>query len=79
MCGYSIWQTGATPVFVDVREDTLLMDVNDIKNKITEKTKAIMVVHIYGLMCDMTSIMSLADQHDLYVLEDCAQCFLAHD
>lgn len=79
MCGYSIWQTGATPVFVDVREDTFLMDVNDIKNKITEKTKAIMVVHIYGLMCDMTSIMSLADQHDLYVLEDCAQCFLAHD
>ena len=79
MCGYAIWQTGATPVFTDVREDTFLLDPIDIRKKITKKTKAIMVVHIYGLMCDMKSIMAIADEYDLYVLEDCAQCFLAHD
>ena len=79
MCGYSIWQTGGTPVFCDVKEDTFLMDPEDIKRKITDKTKAIMVVHIYGLMCDMDSIMDIANKHNLYVLEDCAQCFLAKD
>ena len=79
MCGYSIWQTGGTPVFCDVKEDTFLMDPEDIERKITEKTKAIMVVHIYGLMCDMDSIMDIANKHNLYVLEDCAQCFLAKD
>ena len=79
MCGYSVWQTGATPVFCDVRDDTFLMDPEDIKRKITNKTKAIMVVHIYGLLCDMETIMDIADLYDLYVLEDCAQCFLAQD
>jgi len=79
MCGYSIWQTGGTPVFCDVKEDTFLMDPVDIERKITDKTKAIMVVHIYGLMCDMDSIMDIANKHNLYVLEDCAQCFLARD
>tara|TARA_R110001592_G_scaffold355328_1_gene655830 strand:+ start:9090 stop:10979 length:1890 start_codon:yes stop_codon:yes gene_type:complete len=79
MCGYSIWQTGGTPVFCDVKEDTFLMDPEDIERKITDKTKAIMVVHIYGLMCDMDSIMDIANKHNLYVLEDCAQCFLGKD
>ena len=79
MCGYSVWQCGATPVFVDVKEDTFLMDVEDIKRKITPKTKAIMPVHIYGQVCDMTSIMEIAKEHNLYVLEDCAQCFLGTD
>ena len=47
--------------------------------KITSKTKAIMPVHLYGLMCDMESIMSIAEKHGLYVVEDCAQCFWAND
>jgi perosamine synthetase len=79
MCGYSIWQTGATPVFCDVFPDTFLMNPQDIVDKITYKTKAIMVVHIYGLMCDMKEIMKIANDYNLYVVEDCAQCFLAED
>jgi perosamine synthetase len=79
MCGYAVWQCGATPVYVDVRKDTFLMDPEDIKRKITSKTKAIMPVHIYGQVCDMTSIMKIAKEHNLYVLEDCAQCFLGTD
>jgi perosamine synthetase len=55
------------------------MDPEDVKKKITDKTKAIMPVHIYGQVCDMTSIMKIAKKHNLYVLEDCAQCFLGTD
>ena len=79
MCGYAVWQCGATPVYADVRKDTFLMDPEDVKKKITDKTKAIMPVHIYGQVCDMTSIMKIAKEHNLYVLEDCAQCFLGTD
>jgi len=79
MCGYAVWQCGATPVFIDVNRDTFLIDPEDIKRKITPKTKAIMPVHIYGQVCDMTSIMKIAKEHNLYVLEDCAQCFLGTD
>ena len=67
---------GAVPVFADVDEKTFLIDPKDIEKKITKKTKAIMVVHLYGLMCDMKTIMSIAKKYKLYVLEDCAQCFL---
>lgn len=79
MCGYAVWQSGATPVYADVLPDTFLMDPMDVERKITPKTKAIMPVHIYGLMCDMEAIMKIADKHGLFVVEDCAQCFLAHD
>ena len=79
MCGYAVWHCGGTPVYADVREDTFLIDPEDIERKITKNTKAIMVVHLYGLMCDMEKIMKIANKHNLYVLEDCAQCFLATD
>lgn len=79
MCGYAVWQCGAVPVYADVKDDTFLIDPNDIEKKITNKTKAIMVVHLYGLMCDMTAIMKIAKKYKLYVLEDCAQCFFAKD
>ena len=79
MCGYAVWQCGAVPVYADVKEDTFLIDPIDIEKKITGKTKAIMVVHLYGLMCDMTAIMKIAKKYKLYVLEDCAQCFFAKD
>ena len=55
------------------------VDIEDVKKKITDKTKAIMPVPIYGQVCDMTSIMKIAEEHNLYVLEDCAQCFLGTD
>lgn len=79
MCGYVVTHAHATPVYADVCEDTFLIDPEDIRRKITPKTKAIMVVHLYGLMCDMESIEAIAKEHGLYVLEDCAQCFLATD
>lgn len=79
MCGFVVWQCGATPVFADVDKNTFLIDPEDIKKKITKKTKAIMVVHLYGLMCDMDKIIKIAKKNNLRVLEDCAQCFLAYD
>lgn len=71
----AIAYTGATPVFVDSLEDTWQMDPGDIKKKITSKTKAIMVVHLYGHPCDMDSIMDIAQKNDLFVVEDCAEAF----
>ena len=79
MCGFAVWHCGAVPVYADVRDDTFLIDPADIEKKITSKTKAIMPVHLYGLMCDMEAIMEIAARHDLYVVEDCAQCCWAND
>lgn len=79
MCGYAVTHANATPVYADVCEDTFLIDPDDIRKKITPKTKAIMVVHLYGLMCDMEEIEKIAEEYGLYVLEDCAQCFLGQD
>ncbi|MDX8403073.1 MAG: dTDP-4-amino-4,6-dideoxygalactose transaminase [Mariprofundaceae bacterium] len=64
---------GAVPVFVDIRVDTLNMDETLIEAAITEKTKAIVVVHYAGVGCDMDTIMKLADQYGLFVIEDAAQ------
>jgi perosamine synthetase len=71
----SILYTGATPIFVDSLESTWQMDPEDVKKKITKKTKAIMVVHLYGQMCDMGEIMKIANEHNLFVIEDCAEAF----
>lgn len=75
-CMNAILYCNAIPVFCDIDPDTFLCDPEDIKSKITPNTKAIMAVHLYGEVCDMTEIMSIADEHNLYVLEDCAQCYL---
>lgn len=64
---------GATPVFADVEFDSGNISVESIASLITDKTKAIIPVHIGGWPCDMPSIMALASQHDLKVVEDCAQ------
>ena len=64
---------GAKPVLVDVESDTLNIDVEKIENKITKKTKAIMVVHLYGHPCDMDKIMKIAKKHNLFVIEDAAE------
>jgi len=77
MPGFAVWQCQATPVFVDVLEDTFLLNPKDVEKKITSKTKAIMPVHMYGNMCDMESIMTLANNHELFVLEDCAESLYA--
>ena len=72
-----ILELGAKPVFVDVRPDTYLMNTDLIKDKITSKTKAIIPVHLYGQMCEMDIIRSIADEHKLFVIEDAAQAHLA--
>jgi perosamine synthetase len=71
----AIRYTGSTPVFVDSLPDTWQMDPNDIIKKITKNTKAIMVVHLYGHACDMDKIMQIAKDHNLFVIEDCAEAF----
>ena len=70
-----ITKNGATPIFVEPDEYHNL-DVDKIEEKITEKTKAILVVHLYGQASNMKKICEIAKKHNLYIVEDCAQ---AHD
>lgn len=79
MCGFAVWQCGATPVYADVLEDTFLIDPKDVQSKISDNTKAIMPVHMYGNVCNMTEIMQIASKNNLRVIEDCAECFLGED
>ncbi|MFD6068247.1 MULTISPECIES: DegT/DnrJ/EryC1/StrS family aminotransferase [Amycolatopsis] len=65
--------TGATPVFVDVREDDFLMDTGQVEAAITERTKCLVPVHLYGQCVDMAPLKALAAKHGLSILEDCAQ------
>ena len=69
----SIVLTGATPVFVDIRPDTMNLDENKIEDAITDRTKAIMAVRYAGVSCEMDTIMDIARRHDLKVIEDAAQ------
>ena len=68
-----ITMAGATPVFIDVKEDTMLMDPALIEAAITSRTKAIIPVHLYGQTCEMDSIIEIARRHGLIVVEDSAQ------
>jgi dTDP-4-amino-4,6-dideoxygalactose transaminase len=68
---------GATPVFVDVRPDTLNIDEDLIERAITKNTRAIFVVHYAGVACEMQRIMEIAARHDIAVVEDAAQGILA--
>lgn len=69
----SISILGATPVFVDVEEDSFNIDPTQIEIEITERTRAIMPVHLFGRPADMGRIVEIADRHGLKVVEDCAQ------
>lgn len=69
----SIISVGATPVFADVDADSANITAETIKRVLSPRTKAIICVHLAGWPCDMDSIMALADEHDLFVIEDCAQ------
>jgi perosamine synthetase len=64
---------GAKPVFVDVTEDSWCLDPEKLEAAITQKTKAIIVVHVYGNLCNMNEIMAIAKKHNLVVLEDAAE------
>ena len=71
---FAVVQAGAVPVFADVTEDHTI-DHESIKKLITPNTKAILVVHLYGVVADMGPILEIAKEHNLKIVEDCAQCF----
>lgn len=71
-CANAVLQCGGTPVFVDIEDRTLNLDIPKVHAAITEKTKAIMVVHYAGISCDMDALLAVAKAKGLYVLEDAA-------
>lgn len=72
-CALAVIRLGAVPVLVDAEPDTWNMDVNQIKMRLTPKSKAIMPVHIYGHPVDMDPVLDIAKKHDLLVVEDAAE------
>jgi dTDP-4-amino-4,6-dideoxygalactose transaminase len=70
----AILEAGATPVFVDVEPDTGNLDAARVEAAITPRTKAILPVHLYGLMCDMRALKAITDRHGLHLIEDAAHC-----
>jgi dTDP-4-amino-4,6-dideoxygalactose transaminase len=64
---------GAKIVFAEIKEDTLNIDPDDIKRKVTSHTKAIVPVHYAGVACDMDAIMEIANKNDIKIIEDAAQ------
>ena len=71
----AIAYTGATPVFCDSLESTWQMDPDDVRRKITPRTRAILAVHLYGQPCEMDDLMKIAREHNLFLVEDCAEAF----
>ncbi len=69
----TISQTGARPVFIDIDPEYYTINENNIEEKITSNTKAIIVVHLFGQVCEMDKIMHLANKYNLQIIEDCAQ------
>ena len=69
----TVLMQGARPVFADIDEETLTIDPDDVAEKITGRTKAVVAVHLYGHPADMKALMELAEDHGFYVVEDAAQ------
>jgi perosamine synthetase len=69
--------TGATPIFADINPGTFNIDPDEVALKITARTKAILVVHLYGLAAEMPAIKLIAEKHGLYLIEDAAQAHMA--
>ena len=69
----AISYVGGTPIFVDSKRDDWQMDPEDVRKKITEKTKAIVVVHLYGHPCDMGELCRICKECDIFMIEDCAE------
>lgn len=72
-CAAAVSRLGAVPVLIDCDADTWNMDVSRVEERITDRTRAIMAVHIYGLPVDMDPLLDLAGRHDLDVIEDAAE------
>lgn len=72
-CANVVKWMGAEPVFVDVDEESFTIDLDEVAEAITDDTAAIMPVHLYGFPCEMSPILEMAEEHDLFILEDCAE------
>ena len=70
---WGVSYVGATPVFADCDPNTWEVDPEDVKKRITDKTKAIIGVHLYGCPCDLSALQAIADEHGLHLVEDAAQ------
>lgn len=75
---WGVTYTGAVPVFVDCTKDTWEIDPDKVEEKITDRTKAILGVHLYGQPFEFKKVKEIADKHGLYVVEDCAQAHGAY-
>ena len=69
----TVHYSNAKPVLADVNPYDYLLDIEDVKEKITSKTKALAPVHLFGNSCDMKALMEIAEDHNLYIVNDCAQ------
>ena len=76
MNSLSVLYQNAVPVYADIDPDTLTIDPTDIEKRISPRTKAIMTVSLYGLLPEIETIIQIAAEHNLYVIEDNAQCYL---
>jgi len=76
-CASSVLSCGAVPVFADIDERTYGLNAESIEKNISSKTKAIMVVHLFGMPADMDGIILLAKKNNIFIIEDCAQSPLA--
>mgnify|MGYP001403648233 CR=1 FL=1 len=72
-CAFSVDYCGAIPIPIDIKKETWQMDVTKIEEKINEKTKAIMVVHLFGQPVDMDTVLKISKKHNLKIIEDCAE------
>ncbi len=70
-----IAHAGATPVLVDSLESTWQMDPEDVRRKITSRTRAVLAVHLYGQPCEMDQLVRICEEHRLWLVEDCAEAF----
>ena len=72
-CAFAVDYCGAIPIPIDIEKDTWQMDIKKIEEKINKKTKAIMVVHLFGHPVDMDPVLKIAKKYNLKVIEDCAE------
>lgn len=70
---FCVVQAGAIPVFADVRREDHCIDPADMERKMTNRTKAVIPVHLYGNVCEMDEIVRIANEHDVFVVEDSAE------
>ncbi len=70
---FPISQTGCVPVLVDVDRDTLNLSPEKVEEAVTDKTRAILAIHLLGNPCDISALQAIADRHGLYLLEDCCE------